>query len=167
MNESLRLALDQNFPTPLIEAVRPWLPMDLVLTSIYNINPAMSELSDVELFVALHQMGYGGLVTNNYKMLYVPEEIGAIVSTKATVVAVEGLGHDPIRAVGALLLELPGLRDRIKSGQANVFRLAYRQRQPENGWDYLASAAKKQDVPTQDLWELVRLTPAQLANRVL
>lgn len=167
MTAPLRLALDQNFPTPLIDAVRHWLPPDLDMTSVSKIDPAMSALSDVELFIALHQMGYDGLVTNNYKMLYVPEEIGAIVSTKAIVVAVEGMGHDPIRAYGALLMELPGLRNRIRSGQANVIRLAYQRRQPEDGWDYLVKVAERQGVPTQDLWTQVRLTPTELSTPVI
>lgn len=70
-------------------------------------------------------------------MLDVPEEIGAISSTKLTLIAVEGLGHDPLRAVGALLLELPAIIRRIRPGHSNVFRLAYRARQPEDGWAYL------------------------------
>jgi hypothetical protein len=100
----LRLALDQNFPTPLIEVVRQYLPADLQLTILHRIDPALSELSDRELFIALNQLDLDGLITNNYKMLDVPEELAAIVAAKAVVVAVEGLGHDPIRAVGALLL---------------------------------------------------------------
>ena len=66
------------------------------------------------LIIALHQGGWNGLITNNYKMLDVPAEVAAIVKTKLTVVAVEGLGHDPLRAVGALLLELPGIANRIR-----------------------------------------------------
>ncbi len=82
--------------------MRPWVPTDIDLTSVRKIDPALSDLSDRNLFIALKQLGFDGLVTNNYKMLNVPEEIAAIVSTKATVIAVVGLGHDPIRAVGAL-----------------------------------------------------------------
>ena len=47
------------------------------------------------------------MITNNYKILDVPSEIAAVVKRKAIVIAIEGLGHDPLRAVGALLLELP------------------------------------------------------------
>lgn len=91
-----------------------YIPQDIKLTHIPNIDPRLSELSDRKLFIALRQLGYDGLVTNNYKMLSVPEELAAIVKTKAVVVAIEALGHDPIRAVGALLLELPGLADRVR-----------------------------------------------------
>ncbi len=103
----LRLDLDQNFPTPLINAVRDYLPGDLDLRSLREIDSRLSDLDDRPLFIALHQLGWDGLVTNNYKMLDVPTEIAAIVKTKAIVIAVDGLGHDPLRAVGALLLRAP------------------------------------------------------------
>lgn len=48
-------------------------------------------------------------------MLNLPREIAAIVATKAVVVAMKDMGDDAIRAAGALLLELPGLADRIRS----------------------------------------------------
>jgi hypothetical protein len=127
----LRLALDQNFPTPLINAIRDYLPADLEARSLREIDPRLSDLEDRPLFIALHQLGWDGLITNNYKMLDVPSEIAAIVKTKAIVIAVDGLGHDPLRAVGALLLELPGLPDRIRPRTSNVFRLAYRRHYPK------------------------------------
>jgi len=163
----LRLALDQNFPTPLIEAMRPWVPTDIDLTSVRKIDPALSDLSDRNLFIVLKQLGFDGLVTNNYKMLNVPEEVAAIVSTKATVIAVVGLGHDPIRAVGALLLELPGLRDRIRPGKSNVFRLAYGPRPPKDAWEYLSEAASRLGVPTEDLWQGTRVTRQEMEAAVL
>lgn len=167
MTTPLRLALDQNFPTPLIEAMRPWVPTDIDLTSVRNIDPALSDLSDRDLFIGLKQLGFDGLVTNNYKMLNVPEEVAAIVSTKATVVAVVGLGHDPIRAVGALLLELPGLRDRIRPGKSNVFRLAYGSRRPKDACEYLSDAASRLGVPTEDHWRETRVTRQEMETAVL
>jgi hypothetical protein len=92
---TLRLALDQNFPTPLIGAVTDYLPVDIEIKSLRRIDPRLSELDDRTLFLTLHHLGWHGLVTNNYKMLDVPAELAAIVRTQAVVVAVEGLGHDP------------------------------------------------------------------------
>ena len=167
MNGRLRLALDQNFPTPLIEVLRPYLPADIELHSLHRIDPVLSDVSDRELFVGLKQLGFDGLVTNNYKMLSVPEEVAAIVSTKAVVVAVEGLGHDPIRAVGALLLELPGLASRIRPGRSNVFRLAYRRRPPQDGWEYFSAAAAQLDVAAHDLWAEMRVTDEEMATPIV
>jgi len=87
---------------PLINSVRNYRPENIDLAHLPNIDPRLSDLSDRQLFIALAQLGFDGLVTNNYKMLDVPNEIAAIVKIKSVVVAVEALGHDPIRAVGAL-----------------------------------------------------------------
>lgn len=164
---SLRLALDQNFPTPLINAVREYLPANIVLDHLSTIDPRLSDLSDRALFIALWQLGYQGLVTNNYKMLDVPQEIAAIVKTKAVVVAVEALGHDPIRAVGALLLELPGLADRLRPATSNVFRLDYARRRPADGWTYLSTAAARLQRTPEDLWEEVKVTQEEMSNQLL
>ena len=129
---TLRLALDQNFPTPLISAVIDYLPVDIEMKSLRRIDSRLSELDDRTLFLALHHLGWHGLVTSNYKMLDVPADLAAIVRTRAVVVAVEGLGHDPLRAVGALLLELPGLSSRVLPRRSNVFRLTYRRRMGED-----------------------------------
>lgn len=164
---TLRLALDQNFPIPLIDAVRGWLPTDVVLEHLARIDPRLSDLSDRQLFVALRQMGYDGLVTNNYKMLEVPEEIAAIVKTKAVVLAIEALGHDPIRAVGALLLELPGLVDRLVPNKSNVFKLNYARRQPVDGWEFLAKTASRLQMSPNELWQQVKVTEDELNQTVL
>lgn len=42
----LRLALDQNFPTPLINAVGNYVPSDLEVRSLHEIDPRLSDLDD-------------------------------------------------------------------------------------------------------------------------
>ena len=163
----LRLALDQNFPTPLINAVRPYLPTGVEVQSLHEIDARLSDLEDRRLFLALHQLGWDGLITNNYKMLQVPSEIAAIIRTKAVVVAVEGMGHDPLRAVGALLLELPGLARRVRPRSSNVFWLSYRPRRPEDAWTYLRIAAGHLSQAPDTLWQQVGVTDDELARPVL
>ncbi len=164
---TLRLALDQNFPTPLINAVRPYLPTTLDVVHLRGIDPRMSDLDDRSLIIALHQFGWDGLITNNYKMLDVPAEVAAIVKTKLTVVAVEGLGHDPIRAVGALLLELPGIGARLRPRRSNVLRLTYRHKQPKDAWEYFSSAARRIGREPGDLWSQIGVTDEELGKPVL
>lgn len=164
---TLRLALDQNFPTPLINAVRTYLPAGLDLESLHQIDPSLSDLDDRPLIIALKQLGWDGLITNNYKMLDVPTEIAAIVRTKMIVIAVQGLGHDPLRAVGALLLELPGLTDRLRPRASNVFRLVYHRRPPEDGWRYLERAAERLGQEADQLWRRVRVSDDELATPVV
>ena len=57
---TLRLALDQNFPTPLIGAITDYLPVDIELKSLRRIDPRLSELDDRTLFLALHHLGWHG-----------------------------------------------------------------------------------------------------------
>jgi hypothetical protein len=100
-------------------------------------------------------------------VLAVPHEIAAIIKTRTTVVAVEGLGHDPLRAVGALLLELPGLASRLVANRSNVFRLAYRRRTPEDAWDYLRAVAERAGRTPEDLWNDVGVSNEELKTAVL
>jgi hypothetical protein len=58
-------------------------------------------------------------------MLYVPAELAAIVGHRLSS-SPQGLGRDPLRAVGALLPELPGLSSPVLPRRSNVFRLTYR-----------------------------------------
>jgi hypothetical protein len=164
---TLRLALDQNFPTPLINAIRSSIPFGIELRSLREIDPRLSDLDDRPLIIALHQLGWDGLITNNYKMLDVPAEIAAIVKTKLIVIAIEGLGHDPLRAVGALLLELPGIADRLRPRTSNVFRLAFRRRASEDAWRYLQRAAERLGQDADQLWRRVRVSDEEFAAPVL
>ncbi len=103
----IRLALDQNFPTPILAAFEDYL-VDVELVSLRKIDPRLSTLDDRALVIALHQLGFPGMVTNNYRMLKNPRELAAIIETRLTIFAIEGVGGDPLRATGAVLLDLPG-----------------------------------------------------------
>jgi hypothetical protein len=124
-------------------------------------------LDDRTLFLALHHLGWHGLITNNYKMLDVPAELAAIVRTQAVVVAVEGLGHDPLRAVGALLLELPGLSNRVIPRRSNVIRLAYRRRMAEGARTRFQQVAERRGRITDELWQEVRVSDNEFARALL
>jgi hypothetical protein len=104
--EPIQLALDQNFPEPILSMVAPYLP-EVAFIPLRDIDPTLPKLDDREMLITLHQRGVPGLVTNNYKMLNTPKELAAILRTKVMVFAVEGVGHDPVRAAGAVLLDLP------------------------------------------------------------
>ena len=109
------IPLDHNFPAPILECLGEFIS-DISLIPLRNIHPALPEFGDRELLIGLHQLGYSGLVTSNYKMLQNPRELAAILKTKLTVFAIEGVGHDPIRATGALLLDLPSAINAIQAG---------------------------------------------------
>jgi hypothetical protein len=164
---ALRLALDQNFPLTVLNRVAEFLPASLQLTSLQQIDPRLATLDDRPLMITLKQLGWDGLITNNYKMLYEPHEVAAIVETKLVFVAVEGLGHDPLRAAGAVLLELPGLDRRLLAGQASVFLLRYDRRNARPAWDYLKIAAAKHGQDPATLWRRHKPTRSELDARIL
>jgi hypothetical protein len=163
----LRLALDQNFPTHVLDLVHPYLPRDMTVASLHRIDRRLADLGDRALLIALHQLGWHGLITNNYKMLNTPAEIAAIAKTRCVLVAVKGSGHDPIRATGALLLDLPGLDGRLRPEGGNVFLLNHERRQPRKPSDFMETAAAHRGVDMDSLWGEVRVTDAELAQRVL
>ena len=116
------LPLDHNFPQPILETLEPWMG-DIQLIPLRAIDHRLPELDDRRLLIALKQLGYGGLVTLNYKMLRNPRELAAVLKTKMTIFAVEGVGHDPIRATGALLLDLRPAVNAMQEGNPGVFWL--------------------------------------------
>jgi hypothetical protein len=164
---ALRLAFDQNFPLSLIQRIAEFLPEALELASLQQIDTRLPALDDRPLLIALRQLGWDGLITNNYKMLYEPHEIATIVAAKSVIVAVEGLGHDPLRAAGALLLELPGIENRILRDKSSVFLLRYERRLARDGWEFVAAAARRGDEEPNLLWGRHRPTRGELDTPVL
>ena len=61
----IRLALDQNFPTPILDLLAKFI-VDIELIPLRRIDSRLSTLDDRTLVIALHQLGFPGLVTNNY-----------------------------------------------------------------------------------------------------
>lgn len=114
------------------------------MITLRKIDERLSTLDDRTLAIALRQLGFEGLVTNNYKMLKNPKELAAIVATKLTVIAIEGVGDDPIRATGALLLDLPGALKRMDSRKAQVFWMRPRNPMPEDPMALFQLAADHQ-----------------------
>lgn len=162
----IELALDQNFPEPILRVLGDYI-IDVRLVPLRKINVRLPALDDRQLVIALYQLGYRGLVTNNYKMLANPAELAAIIATGLTVFAIEGVGHDPLRATGALLLDLPGALRRMGEGEARVFWLRPRNPQPERAWDLLVKAASRQHRPVTELHDEVKVTDAELDGPVL
>jgi len=164
---ALRLAFDQNFPTSLIQRIAEFLPEALELASLQQIDPRFPTLDDRPLLIALRQLGWNGLITNNYKMLFEPHEIATVVATKSVIVAVQGLGHDPLRAAGALLLELPGIESRVLPDRSSVFLLRYERRPARDGWEFVTEAARRRDEDPAALWRQHRPSRAELDTLVL
>lgn len=160
------LALDHNFPQPILAAFSDWLG-DVELLPIGHIDGRLTDLGDRELVLALHQLGFRGLVTNNYRMLQNPVELAAVIKTKLSIFAIEGLGDDPIRATGALLLDLPAAVNAIKAGRPGVFWLRPRVPQPRDPWGLLKELAGRRNQDVGDLYRRVAVSDDELATPIL
>jgi hypothetical protein len=63
---TVKLALDQNFPALILDAAR-FLPEFEIMPG-HKINPWLSELDDRRLLIALYQLGWRGLITDNQQL---------------------------------------------------------------------------------------------------
>ena len=92
-----RLALDQNFPEPIVDGLADWLASDAELVPIRRIDDRMATLDDWEVLLALHadDSHWDGLITTDSKILSLPRELAVLCQTKLTLVVVEAVGHDP------------------------------------------------------------------------
>ena len=160
------LPLDHNFPEPILEAVTPWMGSTR-LTPIRKIDDRLTRLADRQLVIALHQLGYRGLVTNNYRMLQNPIELAAILKTKLRVFALQGVGDDPVRATGALLLDLPSATKEMESERPGVIWLRPRKPQPRDPWDLFERAARQRNQSANHLYSEVRISDEELRTPIL
>lgn len=162
-----RLALDENFPPVLLDAAH--LIPEVEISRLRDVDRRLLGLSDRQLIVALHQLGWTGLITNNYRMLNVPAEVAAIVRTKLTVVAVRGVGDDPLRATGSLMLDLPVIAQRLARGEARGAVYLRRPSPPPHAdpWEHFRRAAEHRHRDPSELYAEVRVSDEELASPVL
>jgi hypothetical protein len=160
------IPLDHNFPEPVLDCLHEFV-VDVNLIPLRRIDERLTELDDRRLVIALHQLGYPGFVTNNYKMLQNPRELAAIIATRLCVFAIEGVGHDPIRATGALLLDLPSALKGMEAGAKGVFWFRPRRPQPRDPQELFNRMAQRRNENPNDLYNQVRVTRAELNNSVL
>ena len=162
----MQIPLDHNFPTPIIDCLEHFIP-DVDLLPIRRIHPDLPDLDDRELLIALHQLGHSSLVTNNYKMLQNPSELAAVLKTKITVFAIQGVGHDPIRATGALLLDLPSGMRAMSAGKRGVIWMRPRNPQPKDPWDLFVAAAERRGEDATDLYQKTKVSNLELTTPIL
>lgn len=153
----LRFALDANFPQPLLNTIAPFIN-EVQLTPIQLVHPKMADLLDWQVIVALHRRGFHALVTNDYHMLYEHKVLAALQVTRLSLIAIESLGHDPVRATGALLMDLPDIAKKLTPGTPKVFFSERRSLQPHSIQNYFERRAAKQGITIADLVRRERLS---------
>lgn len=161
MGSRLPLVLDVNFPEPILSCLDEFM-VDVELIPLRRINPRLIELDDRPLILALRQEGFDWLVTNDSRMLRNPSEIAAILKADMKLFAIEGTGGDPLRATGALLLDLPGAINRATPGRAEVFWSRPRSPAPQQPWDLLVTAANHRHQAARELYDEVKVSDAEM-----
>jgi hypothetical protein len=153
----LTLALDQNFPEPILRCLDEFL-VDVHLVPLRQIDARLPELPDRQLLLVLDALGLAGLVTNNHKMMQNPAEIAGLLRTTLTLFVVEGVGHDPIRATGAVLLDLPGALRRLEPSKPQVFWSRPRNPEPALPWTLFERAAERAHRSADELYAELKVS---------
>ena len=136
-----RVALDHNFPKPILEVVQRFIP-EVEFVRIQPLDAWLADLEDHDLIYELARRQLTLMATTNYKMLNDESVLVAVHQTKLTVFAIEGVGDDSILAAGALLRDvLPALRKLTARGQ--VFRFRPTAPRAEPAFDALVSLATR------------------------
>ena len=159
----VRLALDHNFPTPILSVLGQWVK-EATLVPIRSIDERLEDLPDHRLVASLAARGWTGLVTCDHHMLDLPRVLAAVHQTRFKVVAIEQAGDDPLVATGALLLELPRIVKKMGPSDAQVFRLRPRAPTPVKPWDLLGALASRKRKSIEELFEAARLSEAELKD---
>lgn len=160
-----RFALDQNFPTPAVEALRDLL-IEAELVSIRDIDDRLSRMDDWELLLALHHRKprIDGLITADSSMTSLPREMCVLAQTRLTLVVAAAVGHDPLKATGLVLAHLPNICKQSKPNLAQVWTLRATSRPHETPEHYLTAIAKRERRAIEKLRSEHRLSPAELGR---
>lgn len=113
--------LDQNFP---VQATGlPW-PPDVRLSRLSAIDPRLiAGCDDWEVFYGLARRdGIDGFVTNDANILQQPAELLALSETSLTLIVTDGVGNDPIRATGLVMVSLVRIARQLRNG-AQIYTL--------------------------------------------
>jgi len=157
------IALDQNFPLPILQCVEPYLP-DIQFAHIEKIDRRLSRLDDWQVIVALWHRGFSALASNDYHMLDQYKVVTAALRTKLNLILIEGLGDDAIRATGSLLLDLSYIATHIDTHRCRIFRIKRNNPAGETGADYLNQRATRRRVSLKELVKQEQITADDLRD---
>ncbi len=160
-------ALDHNFPEPVLAAFAEVLPM-AELVPVRLINSALRDMEDWALLLALyrHERAWDGLITNDEAMLSLPKEMTVLSQTKLTLVIAKGEGHNPIRAVGALLCHLPHICHHTTPERAQIWTLKVTQKNYVDPEQYLKRIADQKKASVASLVAANRVPAGELRKSV-
>jgi len=162
-----RFAVDHNFPKPLLDAIRGYLPFGVEM--IKDISPLLVEnVEDWQVLLALSQREYHGFISLDFEAIVLPKEMAVVHQTHLTVVAIEAAGNNPLRAAGQLLIHATHIEKAYRADAAQVFKISPpRLRPPERAWDCLGTISARQEKSVAQVFREYRLTDDELYRDVL
>lgn len=162
-----RFALDEDFPDTIIEALGIGIP-EADLVPIRKIDPRLRRMDDWELLLSLHHLeDWDGMVSTDSRMLKLPRELTVIHQTNLTLVTIEQAGHDPVRALGLLLVHLPTICRKTVRSAGQIWRLSAQNKNHEDPWKELKRIAEHRKVSVNDLFHGHRLSSRELERNPL
>ena len=163
-----RFALDQNFPTPIVDSLRDYIT-EAELISVREIDARLVDIDDWQLLLCLHNDpgGWDGLITNDAAMLSLPREMCVLQKTRLKLVVAEGVGHDPVTATGLVLANLPQICERLDPNRAEVWRLRIVSKNPQVPMDYISTLAGREGQNPSQYFRSHCLSDQQMARNPL
>jgi hypothetical protein len=142
-------ALDQNFPEPIVAALRLALECDLI--PVREISEEMPKLDDWDLLIRLreHEREWDGLITCDNSMLNESRAMAALQHTGLTLAIADGQGHNPVRATGLVLLHLDHICNQTVRNRAQIWVLRGVQKPAESPTAYLAKIAHREKMTVE------------------
>jgi hypothetical protein len=162
-----RFGVDHNFPEPLLEAIRGYLPFGVEM--IKRISPLLVDnVDDWQVLLALAQQRYHGFISLDFEAIALPKEMAVVHQTKLTVVAIEAAGDNPLRAVGQLLIHATHIEKNYRAEEPQVFKISPpRLKPPVTAWNCLGEIAGRQTKAVEQLFREHRLTNDDLQRDLL
>ncbi len=120
-----------------------WTRPDLRISRLYDIQPELTrDQEDWQVLLALNQRGdVNGFITNDAKLLNLPAEMLALHTTSLTLVITDGVGDQPIRATGLVMVHLETIASQM-SNKPRIWILRPSAIAAKRSWDYLNRIAK-------------------------
>jgi hypothetical protein len=118
----VHFVLDHNFPWLAVRGLQ-WPPI-LRITPLVDVDRRLvANHDDWQVLIRLAQRGdVDGFITNDAGMLEEVREMVALRETSLTLVITDGVGHDPIRATGLLMLFLEQIARQV-TARPTIYRL--------------------------------------------
>lgn len=157
-------ALDQGFPRNIVTALDAAIRKEADLVWIGDIDGRLPDFEDWEILLALHlhQRPWDGLITTDASMISLPREMSVLCQTKLSLVVADSAGHDPLKATGLLLTQLPGICAQTDPTRAQLWVLRSQQRRPSDPWEEIRKIASRRQADPARLYREAKPSDAEM-----